>query len=424
VKNWHNAAQNMKNNLRDLIDHRSFVTADQTVGQVFQLFSRQTFEFMGVLEGERLLGMCAKHNIGLLLGTQYGYSLFAHKAIRDHLMTDPVCIVVGTDIHDVFRTVFARTMDGFYDDVLLTGLNGEFIGLIHTLTLIKLQNRFHLENIHILEEQQRELNLKNAQIQTDLRMSRELQQALLPVHYPTFPPEAESSASSLKFYHSYHPLGIVGGDFFHVRQLSDFIAGIFIADVMGHGVPAALITAMLRALLEKCGQEAMDPGQLLAEVNSETTKILAQIYNETMFATALYLVVDAEHGTIRYATAGHPSPIHVRNRLGLVETMEHPDPGTILGVFENAIFPVHEMTVEPEDWILLFTDGIFEFEDVQGLEFGLERLKDAIKEGVNRPIAEAVENLLINVRNYSKNNGFSDDVCLLAVDINSLPKYT
>jgi phosphoserine phosphatase RsbU/P len=411
----------MKTNLRDLIDHLSFVAADQTVGQVFQLFSRQAIEFMAVLEGERLLGMCAKHNIGMLLGTQYGYSLFAHKKIKDHLMPSPVYAVVGTDIHDVFRTVFARSMDCFYDDVLLTGNDGEFLGLIHTLTLIKLQNRFHLENILILEAQQREINLKNAQIETDLRMSRELQQAMLPVHYPTFPPGADSSASSLKFSHRYYPFGIVGGDFFHVRQLSDFISGIFIADVMGHGVTAALITAMLRALLEKSGQEAMNPSQLLAQINNETTKILAQINNVTIYATALYLIVDAKNRAIRYATAGHPSPILVRNRLGLVKTMEHPDPGTILGIFENAIFPVHEMTVEPDDRIFLFTDGLFEFEDMQGLEFGLERLMDVVRKGINLPISEAVENLIINVRNYSKNNQFSDDVCLLAVDINSLP---
>ena len=412
----------MKTNLQDLIDHRSFVTADDTVGLVFQLFSGQAIEFMAVVDGERLLGMCAKHNIGLLLGTQYGYSLFAHKKIRDHLMQSPVYTAVGTDIHDVFRTVFARSMDCFYDDVLLTGKNGEFLGLIHTLTLIKLQNRFHLENIHILEEQQREINLKNAQIETDLRMSRELQQALLPVHYPTFPPEAEATVSSLKFCHHYYPFGVVGGDFFHVRQLSDFIAGIFIADVMGHGVPAALITAMLRALLEKCGEEATNPSQLLAQINNETTKILAQINNVTLFATALYLIVDAKNGSIRYATAGHPSPILIRNRLGLVETMEHPDPGTILGIFENAIFPMHEMTIEPDDRILLFTDGLFEFEDRQGLEFGLQRLMDTVEKGINLPISEAVESLITNVRNYSKNNQFSDDVCLLAVDINSVSK--
>jgi serine phosphatase RsbU (regulator of sigma subunit) len=414
----------MKLDLRDLIDHRRFVTADQTVGQVFHLFSKHAFEFMAVLDGECLLGMCAKRDIGMLLGAQYGYALFAQKPIKDHLRSNPVCVKTGSDIREVFKTVFSRPAQAFYDDVLLVGYEGEFLGLIHTQTLVRLQNRFHLQSIRLLEEQQYELNLKNAQIEADLRMCKELQRALLPERYPTFPPGVESHVSALRFYHRYYPFGLVGGDFFHVRQLSDFAAGIFIADVMGHGVRAALITAMLRALLEKCGQDAMSPCQLLAEVNTETTRILTHVTNEAMYITALYVVADARNRTIRYSTAGHPLPIHVQNRLGLVEIMEHPEPGTVLGVFEDATFCTHEESVEPEDWVLLVTDGIFEVEDAQGREFGLGGVKQAISEGGKRPIADAVEHLLVNARRFSKDRRFGDDVCLLAIEFDDIREHS
>lgn len=352
-----------RSDLRDLIDHTSYVTSEQTVGEVFHLFAARSLEFMAVLEGDTLLGMCSKRDISVLLGTQYGYSLFAQKRIRDHLMEDPMYIPVDSDIHDVFSMVFSRCEQTFYDDVLVLDENGKFVGFIHALTLVKLQNRFHVENIRRLEEQQRELNRKNAQMEADLRMSQELQQALLPERYPTFPPCVESVFSSLHFYHYYQPLDTVGGDFFYVKQLDDFIAGIFLADVMGHGVRAALITAMFRALLEKRGQDALNPSRLLAQLNSEITTILKKINQEVVYATALYLVLDVRCGMLHYATAGHPGPIHVRNRLGLVEVLQHPEPGTVLGVFDDAVFATHERKIESKDRIVLFTDGIVEVED-------------------------------------------------------------
>ncbi|HUL11200.1 MAG TPA: SpoIIE family protein phosphatase [Methylococcaceae bacterium] len=408
----------MKADLRDLISHRTSVQADQSVEAVYRLFAQHHFEFMAVLDGERLLGMCARREIGMLLGSRYGFSLFAQKPIRNHLKPDPACVATGTPVTEVFRTVFAREAGAFYDDVLLIGPAREFLGLIETQTLVKLQTRFHLESIRLLEEQQREITRKNEQIEADLCMSRELQQALLPDRYPVFPPETEPAASVLRFHHRYQPYGIVGGDFFHITRVSDMVAGVFIADVMGHGVRSALITAMLRALLEQLGPTVTDPGQLLAHLNGELTQILGQAGNDVMFATALYLLVDGAGDSVRYATAGHPFPLHVRCRAGIAETLHHPDPGTILGVFEDAVFLTHEKSVDPADSIILFTDGLFEVLDSSGREFGMQGLLKTIGSRTGEPTEELLEALLKDARQFSATNEFSDDVCLVAIDLN------
>src|SRR5262249_44851321 len=127
-----------------------------------------------------------------------------------------------------------------------------------------------------LVEQNRVLSERNAQMEADLRMACEVQQALLPQGYPSFPANVPPEASALRFYDRYRPNGAVGGDFFDVLPLSDTQAGLFICDVMGHGVRAALVTAMVRALLEGFRELAADPGWFLAEMNRELIAILGQ----------------------------------------------------------------------------------------------------------------------------------------------------
>ena len=110
-----------------------------------------------------------------------------------------------------------------------------------------------------LARSQAELRKKNEILEDDLKMAREIQQAILPQQYPAFPPGVPPESSLLHFCHRYHPTGQVGGDFFNVLRLSDTQAGLFICDVMGHGVRSALVTAMVRALVEELRPMAMDP---------------------------------------------------------------------------------------------------------------------------------------------------------------------
>ena len=165
-----------------------------------------------------------------------------------------------------------------------------------------------------------ELREKNAQVEADLNVAREVQGAFLPERYPTFPRNAPAKESALRFCHRYLPTGAVGGDFFDVLPISDTQAGVFICDVMGHGVRAALVTAMVRALAEELVSAAGEPDKFLVEINRGLLGILTQT-RAPMFASAFYLVVDLARGELRYSSAGHPSALLVRRNMGTVEAL-------------------------------------------------------------------------------------------------------
>ena len=174
-----------------------------------------------------------------------------------------------------------------------------------------------------------ELREKNAQMETDLNLAREIQQAFLPQRYPTFPHDAIAPESALHFHHRYHPTGAVGGDFFNVLPISDTEAGVLICNVMGHGVRAALVTAMVRGLAEELLPTAAEPAKFLTEINHRLLVTLAQT-RSPMFASAFYVVIDLARGELRYSNAGHPNPLLVRRSAGLVESLDCPGgrPGT------------------------------------------------------------------------------------------------
>jgi hypothetical protein len=141
-------------------------------------------------------------------------------------------------------------------------------------------------------ERTQELRAKNEQMQEELTMARELQFALLPHHFPSIPRSAPSSESAFQFFSIYYPAGTVSGDFFDVFPVSDSAVGIFICDVMGHGVRAALVTSMMRALLEQHAGIQSDPGRLLTQMNRELLSILKNT-GTTLYATAIMMVADA-----------------------------------------------------------------------------------------------------------------------------------
>jgi phosphoserine phosphatase RsbU/P len=288
-----------------------------------------------------------------------------------------------------------------------------FLGLITTETLFKVQNALLRTNIRDLVEKEREIQRKNEQMETDLRMAMELQQALMSVKYPVFPAKATAETARLRFSHFYLPASLIGGDFFFIVHVSDTCAGIFICDVMGHGVRSALITSMLRALIEGVGPEAADPAQLMTRLNTELTNILRQT-GTVLFVTALYCTLDSENGQLRFARAGHPYPLQIHNNSRQVEILRDPPDsgGPALGLFPAACYNTTAVSLLPRDIVLAFTDGIIEVENREGCQFGIEGLTDCLRRNLHRidPLLALIEN---DVRYFAGSTEFRDDVCLL-----------
>ena len=143
------------------------------------------------------------------------------------------------------------------------------------------------------EQLEGEIAAKTASIQEDLQFAREFQEALMPRSYPQVACTHTAHPLRLNFHHVYKPTSSVGGDFFDVLKLSDTRAGIFIADVMGHGARSALVTAILRTLLQDFADQANDPAKFLALINRHFISITGQ-GNQFVFVSAFYLVLDTE----------------------------------------------------------------------------------------------------------------------------------
>jgi len=404
--------------LRALIGHRTATQANAPVESVAEIFKTGTVSFVAVLEGQRLLGMCSRQEIAALLGGRYGFSLWARKPIRNHLCKEETRIKVATPIADVLRTVFARPDENFYDDVLLVDENGGFLGFIGTETLFKVQNALLLTNIRELEERDREIRQKNEQMETDLRMATELQQALMPSTYPNIPADAGAAGTKLRFCHRYLPATLMGGDFFHIARLSDEAAAVCICDVMGHGVRAALITAMMRAMIETHAAEAVDPGRLLTQLNSEFTGILKQT-GTLVFVTMLYFVIDVRVGNARFARAGHPLPLHACPSSGEVQSMiiDGDSAGPAIGIIPNAQFKTIEVKVGPGDFLLFFTDGIIEVEASDGSQFGIEGLQQSLRRNLDQPTEPLLDAIIRDVHKFADSTVLTDDACLVTAEL-------
>jgi sigma-B regulation protein RsbU (phosphoserine phosphatase) len=262
-----------------------------------------------------------------------------------------------------------------------------------------------------------ELHQKNAQMQADLNLAREIQEAFLPHEYPSFPANVAPKESALRFYHRYHPTSEVGGDFFDVLALSDTEAGVFVCDVMGHGVRAALVTAIVRALVEDLKPKAGDAGQFLTAINRGIVSILKQT-RLPMFVSAFYLVADVGRGELRFANAGHPGPLHVKRHLGIAELLRADDfrPGPALGVFDDSTYPAATRPLAAQDMVMLFTDGLFEVDGRNDEQFGQDRLLESVRARVGRPSQEIFDGLLADVQQFTAGKGFVDDVCLVGVE--------
>jgi phosphoserine phosphatase RsbU/P len=403
--------------LRSFINHQLFLAASTSLEEAQKFFGSHDLEFVAVVENGRAIGLCARRQIGIVLGSRYGFSLFSRNPVRDYLVPEALVIRTTDSIHQVLKRLSSRRDEFFYDDVLIEDEAGTFLGSIFVRNLVRLQHGLLLANISQLEQNRIEIERKNGQMEQELAMAGNVQQAMLPQIYPAFPPESSPESSVLQFHHRYVPAGKVSGDFFHVSRISDHLAGVFICDVMGHGVRSAMITSMLRALVEELQEDADEPGELLERLNDDLFAILRQ-NDETMYASGIYMVVDTANLRICWASAGHPSPLLLRKQDATVEQLPLPKEtrGKVLGLAASSAYETNEVALQPGDRLLLYTDGIYEiFADEK--EFGINGVAAVLRENFSLPTPRLLDQLVESAHAFGASREFEDDVCLLAIDI-------
>jgi serine phosphatase RsbU (regulator of sigma subunit) len=400
--------------LRTLIGHAHALPATAPVELAQREFARLGLAFLAVLDGERLLGVCARRELDQSLGSRYGFALNARRPVREHVMAAPLRVETGTPIAEVFKAIANRGELEFFDDVLLVTPAGGYVGLIPARALVRLQTEFFLGNIARLEASRREIAAKNREMESDLLLARQMQISMLPA--TTEPLSA--SRRTLRLAHVYQPAGGVSGDFFDIVRISERALGVIVCDVMGHGVRSALITAMIRAMIEEMRPIAAEPGALLTRLNRDLTRILRQ-NGELIFVTAAYAVLSLDHDRLRYVQAGHPAPLRWN---ALVEEARpvaggQDCAGPALGLMDDFEFAAGEEPFGPGDRLLLFTDGLFEAANASGEEFGVPRLSAALAANARHSLEDALGRIVAEASAHGGGAPFGDDVCAIAAEV-------
>jgi len=236
----------------------------------------------------------------------------------------------------------------------------------------------------------------------EMEIARGIQAGLLP--------EKSFSVAGLTAASRYVPASSVAGDFYDFLP-QDGGLGVLIADVSGHGVPAALSASMVKVAIRAQREWANDPARVLTGLNSILCGNL-----QGQFVTAGYLYLDPGRGALAYAGAGHPPLLAWRGRENRVECIE--ENGLMLGIFPEGAYKCLTATLEPGDRFVLYTDGITEAPTVSGEEFGMERFKNFLAEHAMSSAQELCDALVKRVTSWSGSSarGQHDDLTLIVVD--------
>jgi phosphoserine phosphatase RsbU/P len=238
-------------------------------------------------------------------------------------------------------------------------------------------------------------------IENELAIAREIQNSILPGGNPQM--------ENLQITSAYRPMTAVAGDFYEFVRIDENRIGFLVADVSGHGVPAALIAAMIKVAMQSVMAFADKPAEVLRELN----RILSGQLRE-QFVTAGYLVVDTRGGKAFYSAAGHPPLLRWRN--GKLERIE--SNGIVIGMIAEPEYPVREIVIEAGDRFVMYTDGVVEPENARGEAFGDKRLEEVIRGQAKSGPSELVEEVLGEIWKW-RPAGVSqqDDITLVVVDV-------
>jgi serine phosphatase RsbU (regulator of sigma subunit) len=248
----------------------------------------------------------------------------------------------------------------------------------------------------------KQLQSSHTRIHQELELARRIQLSLLPQTLPDLP--------GVRFAVRYRPCGRVGGDFYDVFRLDEHHVGFYIADAMGHGIPASLLTMYLKKAVR--GKEIfgnqyrlIPPDEVLQVLNRD---LVEQALAENPFITMIYVLFNFHEGVLQYARAGHPHPLFLPS-AGELQLWQAP--GSLLGVFETT-FTTQTQHLRPGDKVLFYTDGTDRV-SFDGHAAGAESLIAAAARHRGLPVAELVDRLSHDLFHQTD---LPDDFTLLALE--------
>ena len=287
--------------------------------------------------------------------------------------------------------------------------DGEPLGAIQMDTLDS-KRQFESNDLEILASiaTQAGVAIENAQlheqavlqqrVEQDLELARNVQRAFLPTQNP--------GVSGYEFYSYYHPADQIGGDYYDYILLADGRLAIIVADVVGHGVAAAMLMAKLSA-----------ETRFLLASNASTAVAITQLNQRIAslgvekFVTLLCLVLDPETGKVEIVNAGHMPPLWLKPDGKVIEPGDEAA-GVPIGILDDFEYELASIEITPGDRLILYTDGINEAPAKDGSMFGISRLQDVVAEGKGG-LEAAGDTIVSEVREFTAGTAQADDMCLV-----------
>ena len=316
------------------------------------------------------------------------------KQIRADKATEFIPIVMITALRDT-RENRIRSIEAGADDFIEKPFDSlEVLARVRSLLRVK--------------EYQDTLAKHNARLEEDLEMARSIQEILIPE-------DGVQELSGFRIASRCCPEMAVGGDFFDVWEIGPNRLGVFISDVMGHGVSAAFVTVFIKTILaEFRGLVEDNPGYLLEILNTRFNDLISS--RLFMFATAFCGIIDLGKGELVCANAGHSFPLLYNGRQQMYYPVGDKNTGNGLGIWRESVYETTHYPFDRLSKIFLYTDGVYEAKNPQGEEFTAERLQKLVSGCTSQPAGKLIASVSEAVDAFTANCPKDDDLTLLAIE--------
>ena len=280
---------------------------------------------------------------------------------------------------------------------------------VHRLVHRSGKNLYHARRSRRrLDRVNRELREKRSRMQAELRIARKIQEGILP--------DVSRFASHPRLHVAarYVALDSIGGDYYDFVEPAPNQFGFFVADVSGHGVPAALVTTMSKVAFTNHSRHSIEtPEKVLSAVNADLYEFVRDLDH---YLTASYLTLDLTNNIARYTSGGHTPALHYRPATDTLEEWTTPD-SFFLGVEPDVQYYSIERKIQAGDRILLYTDGLTDMRNTAGDFYGELRLEPFLREHAAADGETFLSALLEDLNQFSKGAERHDDMAALCLDI-------
>ena len=379
---------------------------------LFKIFLQADRAFIVLREGEELVARWTKTR----QADQQDAFRISRTVMREVMDSKEAIITLDASSDERFE--MANSISDFRIRSMvvapLLDSDGEALGAIQMDTLDS-KRHFEPRDLEILsgvaiqagvaieKAQMHEQLIQRQRVEQDLELARKVQRAFLPAKYP--------DSTGYEFYHFYLPADQIGGDYYDYLELSHGRLAIIVADVVGHGVAAAMLMAKLSAEVRFLLANEVNAALAITKLNQRIADLGVE-----KFVTLLCLILDPPTGKVEIVNAGHMAPLWLKVD-GSVEEPGYEASGVPIGIIDGFEYDMATIEVAQGDRLILYTDGINEAPSAAGDMFGIDRLQKLVGHCTGG-LHDAGEQIIADVRKFVIGTQQADDMCLVIVGRN------